>query len=125
MFDWFNQITANAPFTPSWFGVWLFAFLGGVASAFIVIDGIDSRLKYPFISKPIIGTTAGVAMCVLINNGQEPTSATLAFFAWVAAVCSTPIVSGFLVFISDQKRQNKLYKSAQDKFLPFGKDKGE
>lgn len=112
-------------FELTWASVWLFAFLGGIASAFVMISDVDNRIILPFVAKPIIGTTAGLAMCILINNGQEPPSPTLAFWAWAAAICSTPIVSGFLVFISDQKRQNHLYKSAQAKFLPFSKDKGE
>lgn len=49
----------HAPFLISWFGVWLFAFLGGWASAFIKINEIDNRLQYPFIAKPLIGTVAG------------------------------------------------------------------
>lgn len=114
-----------APFTIDWLGVWIIAALGGIAAASIKINDIDKYLKHPTFAKVAIGTTAGVVIAVFINQDAVPPPATLIFWAFVGAVCSTPIVSGFLVFISDQKRQNKLYKSAQDKFLPFGKDKGE
>lgn len=119
----FDFTGLHAPFLISWLGVWLFALLGGIASAFIVIGDIDGRVRLPIVAKPIIGTTAGLAMSILINHGQEPPSPTLAFWAWLAAICSTPIISGFLVFISDQKRQNDLYESAQDKFLKWSKNK--
>lgn len=109
----------HAPFLISWFGVWLFAFLGGWASAFIKINEIDNRLQYPFIAKPLIGTVAGVAMAMIINGQAEPPAVSLAFWSFVGSICSTPIITGFLVFISDQKRQNELYKSAQTKFIPW------
>ncbi len=111
----------HAPFLISWTAVWLFAFLGGLATAFIRIDEIDGRLSYPFIAKPLIGTVAGVAMAMMINGQAEPPAISLACWAFVGSVCSTPIITGFLVFISDQKRQNELYKSAQDKFVPWSK----
>ena len=111
----------HAPFLISWLGVWLFAFLGGVASALIKIDDIDKRLLLPFLSKPLIGMTAGVVIAVFINQNAEPPPPTLIFWAFIGSICSTPIITGFLVFISDQKRQNQLYKSAQDKFVPWSK----
>lgn len=113
-----------APFMLSWIGVWLFAALGGLASAFILIDDIDKRLRMPFIAKPLIGTAAGVVMALFINGDAEPPPANLAFWAFIGSLCSTPLITGLLVFISDQERQNALYKSAQDKFLPWQKDKG-
>lgn len=111
----------HAPFLISWLGVWVFAFLGGLASGFICIDDIDSRLRYPLIAKPLIGTVAGVAMAMMINGQAEPPANSLAFWAFVGSVCSTPIITGFLVFISDQKRQSEFYKSAQNKFAPWSK----
>ena len=111
----------HAPFLMSWLGVWLFAFLGGLASAFIKIQDLDNRLLYPFVAKPLIGMVSGVAIAVFINQNAEPPSPTLLFWALVGTFISTPIVTGFLVFISDQKRQNQLYKSAQDKFVPWSK----
>ncbi len=111
----------HAPFLISWLGVWLFAFLGGLASAFITIGDIDRRLRHPFIAKPLIGMTAGVVIAVFINQNAEPPPPTLIFWAFIGSICSTPIITGFLVFISDQKRQNELYKSAQNKFIPWSK----
>lgn len=111
------------PFTIDWLGVWLFAFLGGLATAFIKINEIDGRLLYPFVSKPLIGTVAGVAMSVMINGQTEPPPINLSFWAFVGSVCSTPIITGFLIFISDQKRQNEFYESARDKFIPFKKER--
>lgn len=115
----------SAPFLISWLGVWLFAFFGGLASAFIRINDIDVKLSYPIIAKTLIGTTAGVAMAMMINGQAEPPPINLSFWAFVGSICSTPIITGFLVFISDQKRQNQLYKSAQDKFVPWSKSKGD
>lgn len=116
-----TTIGLHAPFLMSWMGVWLFAFLGGLASGFVKISDIDNRLLYPFISKPLIGMTAGVAIAVFINQNAEPPPTTLIFWALIGALFSTPIITGFAVFISDQKRQNELYKSAQDKFVPWSK----
>lgn len=115
----------HAPFNLSWVGVWIFAFLGGLATAFIKIEDMDNRLSYPFISKPLIGTVTGVAIAMIFNGQAEPPPVNLAFWSFFGAVCSTPIMTGFLVFISDQKRQNELYKSAQDKFVPWSKKDGE
>lgn len=115
----------SAPFLISWLGVWLFAFLGGLASAFIKISDIDVRLKHPFIAKPLIGMTAGVAMAVFINQNAEPPPATLIFWAFIGALVSTPIITGFLVFISDQKRQESIYSKARDKYLPWASDKSK
>ncbi len=115
----------HAPFLISWLGVWLFAFLGGLASAFIKIQDLDNRLLYPFIAKPLIGMVSGVAIAVLINQNTEPPPPTLLFWALIGTFISTPIVTGFLVFISDQSRQNEIYTKAKDKYLPFAqKDKG-
>lgn len=108
-----------APFSLSWSPVWLFVFLGGFATAFIQIADIDKRLLYPFISKPLIGMATGLVLCLLINGENNPPSTSLAFWGFVGSICSTPIITGFLIFISDQNRQNALYKSAQDRFLPF------
>lgn len=109
----------TAPFLLSWTAVWLFSFLGGIASAFIRIADIDKRLLYPFIAKPLIGMATGLALCLLINGENDPPSISLAFWGFIGSLCSAPIVTGFLIFISDQERQNELYKSAQDRFLPF------
>lgn len=114
----------NAPFLISWLGVWLFALLGGVVSAFIRIGDIDNRLLYPFISKPLIGMATGLSLAVAINGNVEPPPVSLIAWAFVGSICSTPIITGFLVFISDQNRQNELYKSAQDKFIPWTKKGG-
>lgn len=115
----------HAPFLISWLSVWVFALLGGFATSFIRINDIDNRLFYPFISKPLIGMTTGVAIAMMINGQAEPPPINLAFWAFFGSVCSTPILTGFLVFISDQNRQNELYKSAQDKFVPWSKKDGE
>lgn len=111
----------TAPFLISWLPVWVFATLAGFATAFIRINDIDNRLLYPFISKPLIGVTTGVAIAMILNGQVEPPPISLAFWAFVGSLCSTPIITGFLVFISDQRRQNELYKSAQDKFIPWSK----
>lgn len=111
-----------APFTPSWVGVWVFATLGGIITGFIKIADIDNRLFYPFISKPLIGMTTGVAIAMMINGQSEPPPISLAFWAFFGSVCSTPIITGFLIFISDQNRQNEIYKSAQSKLMPWSKE---
>lgn len=111
----------SAPFLISWLGVWLFAFLGGLASGFVKISDIDNRLLYPFISKPLIGMTAGVAIAVFINQNAEPPPPTLIFWALMGSLLSTPVVTGFLVFISDQNRQNEIYEQVKDKYLPKSK----
>lgn len=114
--------TLSAPFIISWLGVWVFSGLGGLASAFIKIGDIDAKLKYAMISKPLIGMTAGVAMSVFINQNAEPPPTTLIFWAFIGSLVSTPIITGFLVFISDQKRQELVYNKAKDKFIPWAKD---
>lgn len=107
----------QAPFLISWLGVWVFALLGGLASGFIKIDDIDNRLRYPLISKPLIGMMSGVAMVSYINKNIEPPPTDLVFWSFVASLCSTPIITGFLVFISDQKRQNEFYTQAKERIL--------
>lgn len=111
----------SAPFLLSWLPFWVFCAFGGFASAFIMIDDIDRRLKYPFISKPLIGTMSGMAVVLYLNQNAEPPQSTLLFWGFIASLLSTPIVTGLLVFISDQKRQSDFYKSAQDKFMPWSK----
>lgn len=111
----------SAPFLLSWLPFWVFCAFGGFASAFIMIDDIDRRLKYPFISKPLIGTMSGMAVVLYLNQNAEPPQSTLLFWGFIASLLSTPIVTGLLVFISDQKRQSDFYKSAQDKFIPWSK----
>lgn len=115
----------HAPFLLSWVGVWAFAFLGGLASAFIKISDIDNRLLYPFVAKPLIGMTAGIVVAVFINQNAEPPATTLIFWAFMGSVFSTPIITGFLVFVSDQKRQEMIYTKARDKYLPWAKDSNE
>ncbi|WP_049237402.1 hypothetical protein [Moraxella canis] len=112
----------HAPFLISWLGVWLFALLGGLASAFIKIDDIDKRLLMPFLSKPLIGTISGMAMAIYLNNNADPPSSVLMVWALGGSVFLTPIITGLLVFISDQKRQEHFYQKAKDKYLPFAKD---
>lgn len=113
----------SAPFLISWLGVWVFAFLGGLASGFIRIDDIDNRLRYPLVAKPLIGTISGVAIATYLNQNIEPPATDLVFWAFVGSLCSTPIICGFLVFISDQKRQNEFYTQTKDRILP--KHKGD
>lgn len=110
-----------APFTREWLPVWVFSSLAGLATAFIRINDIDTRLHHPYVAKPLIGTITGVATAVIVNGQTVPPPTSLAFWAFFGSMCATPIATGFLVFISDQNRQNELYKSAQDKFIPFGK----
>lgn len=107
----------QAPFLISWFGVWVFALLGGLASGFIKIEDIDKRLRYPLFAKPLIGMVSGVAMVTYLNGNVEPPPSDLVFWAFVASLCATPIISGFLVFISDQKRQNEFYESAKSRIF--------
>lgn len=114
-----------APFTIDWLGVWIFAILGGVAASFIKINDIDKYLKHPTFAKIAIGTTAGVVIGVFINQEAVPPPPTLIFWAFIGAVSSSPIVTGFLVFISNQDRQNDFYRSAQNKFLPWTKHEKE
>ena len=112
----------SAPFLISWLGVWLFAFVGGLASGFIKVKDIDDRLLKPFIAKPLIGTICGVALAIYINQNANPPPLTLLPWALIGAFISTPIVTGFLVFISDQKRQDAVYNKLKDKYLPGGKE---
>lgn len=111
----------TAPFLLTWLPYWVFAFLGGLAAAFVRIDDIDRRLVAPFIAKPLTGMTAGLAIVTYLNGNAEPPSVTLTLWAFLGAVLSTPILTGFLVFISDQKRQQDFYDKAKDKFLPWTK----
>ena len=116
-----EQVVLVAPFLSSWLGIWVFAMAGGVASAFIRVEEIDRKLFVPFISKPFIGTVFGVGLCMFMSDGVDPPKGALTFWALIVSTCSTPVVAGFLVFISDQKRQNKVYKDLQEKYLPFSK----
>lgn len=111
----------SAPFLLSWLPFWVFCAFGGLASAFIKIDDTDHRLRHPFIAKTLIGTMSGMAMVLYLNQNAEPPLSTLLLWGFITSLLSTPIITGFLVFISDQKRQNELYKSAQDKFIPWSK----
>lgn len=112
-----------APFSIEWLHIWVFCALGAFATAFIMIDDIDKRLRQPFIAKPIMGLGAGMALAFHINGGQTPPTVSLASVAFMGAVLGSPILTGLCVFISDQNRQNAMYKTLQDKVLPFGKDK--
>ncbi|MFB6347878.1 hypothetical protein ACFBZI_07705 [Moraxella sp. ZJ142] len=112
----------QAPFLTSWLGFWLFSMMGGLASGFVKIDDIDNRLRHPFIAKPLIGTISGMAIAVYLNQNAEPPPPTLLFWAFIASLLSTPIVTGLLVFISDQRRQDQIYSKAKDKFLPWSKE---
>lgn len=114
-----------APFNLEWLPIWVFAFFGAFITAFIMIEDIDNRLRHPFIAKPIIGLGCGMATAIFANGQTAPPPISLAFWAFLGSVCGTPIMTGFLVFISDQKRQNELYKQAQNKFLPFDKKGGK
>lgn len=109
-----------APFSLSWLGVWIFVFIGGLASAFIKIKDIDDRLLHPFIAKPLIGMVSGMAIAIFINQNTEPPPPTLLFWALVGTFISTPIVTGLLVFISDQDRQNSVYNKIKDKYVGGG-----
>lgn len=111
----------HAPFLISWLAVWLFAFGGGLASAFIRIRTIDERLLMPYVSKPLIGTMAGVALALWINGDADPPSIVLASWACLASLFSTPIVTGVLVYISDQERQNSIYQQIQSRFIKSDK----
>lgn len=110
-----------APFNIEWLAMWVFATIGSIITGFIMISDIDNRLRYPFIAKPIIGLGCGMATAIFINGQTAPPPISLAFWAFCGSVCGSPIITGFLVFISDQKRQNEMYKSVQDKYLPFSK----
>lgn len=114
----FEKVVLTAPFLSSWLGIWVFAMAGGTASAFIRVEEIDRKLFVPFISKPFIGTVFGVGLCMFMADGVDPPKGTLTFWALVVSTCSTPVVAGFLVFISDQKRQNRIYRTVQEKYLP-------
>lgn len=114
----------TAPFLISWLPFWVFTILGGLASGFVKIDDIDNRLRYPFISKPFIGMVSGMAVTTYLNKNVEPPPSDLLFWAFVVSLCATPIVCGFLVFISDQNRQNEFYIQAKERILP-NKHKGD
>ena len=117
-----KKVILTAPFLSSWFGIWLFSIVGGFIASQIKVDETDNRLKNPIITKIIIGTFFGVAICMFLSDGADPPKLALTAYALVIATCASVVVTGFLVYIADQKRQNKVYKNLQDKYLPSSKD---
>lgn len=118
----FSQVVTSPPFIASWFGIWLFSIVGGFIASQIKVDETDNRLKNPIITKIIIGTFFGVAICMFLSDGADPPKLALTAYALVIATCASVVVTGFLVYIADQKRQNKVYKNLQDKYLPSSKN---
>lgn len=125
IFFWRNKMQflqgLPAPFNLDWLPFWVFSALGGMVASFIMINDIDEHLRHPFIAKFIIGTCTGMAVVVLMNGQTTPPPTSLAFWAFLGSVCGTPILTGLLVFVSDQKRQHRVYAQLQDKFLPKNK----
>lgn len=98
------QQVYGAPFLPSWYGIVLFSFGGGLVASFFHIDEIDKQLKRPVIAKIIIGFLSGIALCTLLVKDAANPSPALTFWAFVAAGVSAPIVAGALGYLSDRDR---------------------
>ena len=105
----------SPPFVIAWLGVWVFAIAGGVGASFIHVTDVDSKLKYnPVIAKVVIGTFWGMALCLALDALTDTPMGALPIFALFASCFSAPLCAGLMVYISDQKRQNKIYDLASD-----------
>lgn len=116
----------TAPFLFSWLGVWVFSIAGGICASFVRITDIDSKLYAAIFAKMFIGTFSGVALCLLIAANAEPPEAALTFWAFAASLFSSPLATGALVYISNQRRLdsifNRVSRHAQDRYLPINRD---
>ena len=97
------------PFTVSYIGIWVFSGAGGLCAGFVKIGDIDNRLHIPILAKFVIGTSSGVAIALLIDAFTSTPHSALTFFALFASLFSSPIISGLLVYLSNQKRLNSAF----------------
>lgn len=104
----------SPPFVTSWIGIWVFAIAGGSGAGFIYVTDVDSKLKHPTIAKVVIGTFWGMALCLALDALTDTPMGALPLFALFASCFSAPLCIGLMVYISDQKRQNKIYDLASD-----------
>ena len=102
------------PFTPEWIGVWVFAIGGGIGAGFIHIAEVEKHLKRPTAAKIILGTLWGMAISLAIEALTDTPMGAIMLFTIGASSFSAPICAGFMVYISSQKRQNRVYDAAQD-----------
>lgn len=102
------------PFTPEWIGVWVFAIGGGIGAGFIHIAEVDRYLKYPTLAKAFLGTFWGMAISLAIDALTDTPMGAIMLFTISASSFSAPICAGFMVYISVQRRQNRVYDAAQD-----------
>lgn len=104
-----NASDLTAPFLTSWLGVWVFSGAGGLGASFIVIDDVDAKLRHPIIAKFVIGLFWGVGICLIVDALTSTPQGALTFFALFVSSFITPITAGLMVYVSNQKRQNKIY----------------
>lgn len=114
-----NQVEQiyGAPFLPSWYGIILFSFGGGLVASFFHIDEIDRQLRHPVIAKIVIGFLSGIALCTLLVQDVSNPKPALTFWAFAASGVSAPIVAGALVYLSDKGRLFGWFDLASD-FIP-------
>lgn len=104
----------SPPFVIAWLGIWVFAIAGGFCASFISVTDVDSRLKHPAIAKIVIGTFWGMALCLALDALTDTPMGALPLFALGASCFSAPLCAGLMVYIANQKRQNKIYDLASD-----------
>lgn len=104
----------SPPFTPKWVGVWVFAVGGGIGASFIHVAEVDKHLKYPTLAKIFLGTFWGMAISLAIDAMTSTPMGAIMLFTVGASSFSAPICAGFMVYISDQRRQNSVYDAAKN-----------
>lgn len=117
------QHVYGAPFLPSWYGIVVFSFGGGLVASFVRIEDIDRQLQYPVLAKIVIGFLSGIALCMLLSQDAANPKPALTFWAFVAAAASAPIVCGALVYLSDKGRLFGWFDIVADR-LPRSRSKG-
>lgn len=105
---------SSPPFVVAWTGIWMFAIAGGLGAGFIHVTDVDSKLKYPTIAKVVIGTFWGMALCLALDALTSTPMGVLPLFALFASCFSAPICTGFMVYISDQKRLDSVFDLTKD-----------
>ncbi len=109
-----GMASLSPPFTPEWIGVWVFAITGGVGAGFIYVSEVDKHLKYPTLAKVIIGTSWGMVISLAIDALTSTPMGAIMLFTLIVSSFSAPVCAGFMVWISDQKRQNEVYDMGKD-----------
>lgn len=106
-----NKYGIGAPFLTSWIPVWAFALSGGIGSTFFKIEAIDKHFRYLVIAKPFLGLFGAMALCLLLATGSEPPRTVLAFYAFISALLSAPLLQGLLALASLPRNQASLFNS--------------